>query len=67
MTPPDSEASADANGNRTFIVDPKWFVYNLAHASSEEALSRIRWPHIKKYFGHDLYVGLSQRPAACVQ
>jgi cytochrome c-type biogenesis protein CcmF len=62
VTPPDSEASPDATGSRTFIVDPKWFVYNLATASSETALDRIRWPHIKKYFGHDLYVGFANDP-----
>ena len=51
------------NGSRTFIVNPKWFVYNLATASSESSLERIRWPHIRKYFGHDLYVGFANDPA----
>lgn len=63
VTPPPGEGAADASGSRTFIVDPKWFVYNLATASSESALQRIRWPNIRKYFGHDLYVGLANDPA----
>jgi len=62
VTPPAGEGSTDANGSRTFLVNPKWFVFNLATASSEEALQRIRWPHIRKYFGHDLYVGYANDP-----
>ena len=62
VTPPEGEGGSDANGARTFIVNPKWFVYNLATASSETALTRIRWPHIRKYFGHDLYVGYANDP-----
>jgi cytochrome c-type biogenesis protein CcmF len=62
VTPPAGEGPSDSSGARTFLVDPKWFVYNLATASSETALERIRWPHIRKYFGHDLYVGLANDP-----
>jgi cytochrome c-type biogenesis protein CcmF len=63
VTPPAGEGTSDANGSKTFVVDPKWFVYNLAHATSESALERIRWPHIRKYFGHDLYIGFASDPA----
>ncbi len=62
VTPPPGEGSSDANGSKTFIVNPKWFVYNLPHAPTEDALRRIRWPHIRKYFGHDLYVGFATDP-----
>jgi hypothetical protein len=37
-------------------------VFNLNTASSADALQRIRWPHIRHYLGHDLYVGFAADP-----
>lgn len=58
VTPPESEAGSP-DGQRTFLVSPRWFVHNLNTAPSEDRLERMRWPSIVKYFGHDLYVGLA--------
>ncbi|HLJ57048.1 MAG TPA: cytochrome c biogenesis protein CcsA [Chthonomonadaceae bacterium] len=62
VTPPASDMVSGPDGSRTYLTKPRWFVYNMAHASSEDALQRIRWPHINKYWDHDLYVGYADDP-----
>ncbi len=61
VTPPEGEGK-QADGSRTFLVSPRWFVYNLATARFEDDAQAIRWPDIRKYMGHDLYVGLAANP-----
>lgn len=61
VTPPTSEGPS-SDGSRTFVVEPRWFVDNLTTARSEADLMRIKWPFIRKYFGHDLYVALADNP-----
>ncbi len=61
VTPPESEGK-QADGSRTFLVSPRWFVYNLNKAHYEDETEAIRWPDIHKYLGHDLYVGLAADP-----
>lgn len=71
VTPPNTEkAEVGADGTKTFLVEPRWFVHNLNRATEEpmegsgaRGLERMRWPHIQKYWGHDLYVGLANDPA----
>jgi len=60
VTPPNVEASA-ADGSRTFLINPRWFVWNM-NRPSEDQFERMRWPHIQKYVGHDLYVGFANDP-----
>ncbi|MDE2126806.1 MAG: cytochrome c biogenesis protein CcsA [Armatimonadetes bacterium] len=57
VTPPGSIPG----GPDTFTIDPKWFVYNLDRAN-EQNLDRMRWPSIRKYLSHDLYVGFASDP-----
>jgi cytochrome c-type biogenesis protein CcmF len=70
VTPPNADkAEAGADGSKTFLVEPRWFVHNLNRAVEQpmaegvRPLERMRWPHIQKFFGHDLYVGLANDPA----
>ncbi len=46
----------------TFLISPRWFVYNLATSKFEDETEAIRWPDIRRYVGHDLYVGLAANP-----
>ena len=59
VTPPNGETQAD--GSKTFLMEPRWFVHNKQSAP-EAKYERMRWPHIHKYFGHDLYLGLFSDP-----
>lgn len=61
VTPPESEGKQQ-DGSRTYLVSPRWFVYNLATARFESDSEAIRWPDIHRYVGHDLYVGLAANP-----
>jgi cytochrome c-type biogenesis protein CcmF len=61
VTPPDAESGGSADGAKTFLINPRWFVWNM-NRPSEEQFERMRWPHIQKYFGHDLYVGFANDP-----
>jgi cytochrome c-type biogenesis protein CcmF len=61
VTPPESEGR-QADGSRTFLATPRWFVHNLATMHFEDEAQSIRWPDIHKYLGHDLYVGLAGDP-----
>jgi cytochrome c-type biogenesis protein CcmF len=62
VTPPNVEKMEATDGAKTFVVEPRWFVHNKHSAASEDKLERMRWPHIAKYGGHDLYVGLANDP-----
>ncbi|HZT42520.1 MAG TPA: cytochrome c-type biogenesis CcmF C-terminal domain-containing protein [Chthonomonadaceae bacterium] len=59
VTPPNGESSGSSDGSKTFLIHPRWFVYNLHTASSEQDLQRMSWPDIQKSVGHDLYVSLA--------
>ena len=61
VTPPESEGKQE-DGTRTFLISPRWFVYNLATSHFEDETEAIRWPDIRRYVGHDLYVGLAANP-----
>lgn len=61
VTPPESEGKQE-DGSRTFLISPRWFVYNLATLHFEDESEAIRWPDIRRYLGHDLYVGLAANP-----
>ena len=61
ITPPEGE-SGSADGSKTFLIEPRWFVHNMKRAESEEKLERMIWPSIVKYFGHDFYVGVAGNP-----
>ena len=61
VTPPAGEGAQD-DGSHTFLISPRWFVYNLDKAHFEDETEAIRWPDIRKYLGHDLYVGLAANP-----
>ncbi len=62
VTPPEGETTGLSDGAKTFVVSPRWFVWNL-NAASEDKFERMRWPHIQKFVGHDLYVGFANDPA----
>ncbi len=59
ITPPN--ASTNADGTKTFTVEPRWFVHNK-HRASEAEYKRMVWPHIQKEALHDLYVSLANEP-----
>jgi cytochrome c-type biogenesis protein CcmF len=59
VTPPNGETGAD--GAKTFLVEPRWFVHNKSSAM-EDKFERMRWPDIKHPVGHDLYVALANDP-----
>ncbi len=61
VTPPEGE-SGGADGAKTFVVEPRWFVHNLNRVDSEDKFERMIWPSITKYFGHDLYIGIAGNP-----
>lgn len=60
VTPPGADGSTDG-GPRTFLVSPRWFAYNM-NTAPEDQFERIRWPAIRKSFGHDLYVSFADDP-----
>src|SRR5579871_1152233 len=59
VTPPDGVGAHSADGSRTFLIHPNWFVYNMHTAESAMDLQRMMWPSIQKDPGHDLYVSLA--------
>lgn len=59
VTPPKGTAGSD--GSKTFLVEPRWFVYNKQFAQ-EKDFKPMMWPHIQKSLGHDLYVGIAAEP-----
>jgi cytochrome c-type biogenesis protein CcmF len=69
VTPPNADKAVGADGAKTFIIEPRWFVHNLNRAVEDPmaegvpALERMRWPHIQKFLDHDLYIGFASDPA----
>ena len=63
VTPPENEKSVGSDGTKTFIANLRNYVSNFRTAESETDFERISWPHIQKFLGHDLYVGMATTPS----
>ena len=62
ITPPENEKSVSADGSKTYLAHLRYYISNFRQAESASEFQNISWPHIQKYMGHDLYIGMAALP-----